>query len=512
MHPLLSANKDLYIDKGTKHDRVPLTRYLKGNNKIPIVTASFASYGRLMQSMTRALQHLHEAGERGLYIIALDDERFNELATVSSPEDSSPPKIIAGGSSTKQDGVGALRELNRLLATKVVPQSLINSYLGSSTTAQLIRNLILHAADHQNPVLVVGDSGTGKEMIAHQIHLNGPRHSGHYIPVNCAAIPDHLFESELFGHTKGAFTGASSARLGAFQSADNGTLFLDEIGELPLPQQAKLLRVLQEQKIKPIGAEYETRVDVRIIAATNRDLHAMVAQGQFREDLYYRLRGFLIRTQPLRQHIEDLLPIATTLWEQMGAGRYPALNSDVLNLMLNYSWPGNVRELKMVLNSLSSLFGDVGTLTDRHLHAVFQLQGQELVTNNPTQAPSRCHAPECLRHLGNVEEVIQATHYLTDPLLNTLGKDDEIVAAVTVQLRYRINELDELIFFTERFYHDELLQEVSHYRDALLQLWQQLKAGESTKAVAWWSDRKGELYQRIHSKVISVMDEIRKLL
>jgi len=201
-------------------------------------------------------------------------------------------------------------------------------------------------------VLVTGESGTGKEVTARALHAVSPRAGKPFVPVNCAAIAADIIESELFGHLKGAFTGAASSREGLFFYAQGGTLFLDEVGELPLAMQSKLLRVIEDKKVRPVGAEREIPVDVRIVAATNCDLEEAVAQGRFRQDLYYRLNVVNIHLAPLRERAADVAPLARLFMAEISAqlGVPPLdLSDGVLRDLSQYPWPGNVRELRNVI-------------------------------------------------------------------------------------------------------------------------------------------------------------------
>ena len=201
-------------------------------------------------------------------------------------------------------------------------------------------------------VCVFGESGTGKELVARAIHWNGPRKAGPFLGINCAALPETLLESELFGHVRGAFTGADRDKQGLLQAARGGTLFLDELGELPLPTQAKLLRVLQEREVRPLGSEKSVPLDVRILAATHRDLEEAMAAGKFREDLYYRLAVVSVRLPPLRERPEDLPVLCEKILEQLArdAGKKPkALGQDALRRLATHPFPGTVRELLNVL-------------------------------------------------------------------------------------------------------------------------------------------------------------------
>ena len=203
----------------------------------------------------------------------------------------------------------------------------------------------------ESTVLVTGESGTGKEVMARIIHAHSPRRSGPFVAVNAAALPGELLESELFGHVRGAFTGAVRDRAGRFEAAEDGTLFLDEVGDVPLHLQVKLLRVLQEHTFERVGDSQTRRTNARIIAATNRNLRRLVADGRFREDLYYRLRVFPIELPPLRSRREDIEPMARLLLSRVGArtGRALRLSPEAVRVLLSYDWPGNVRELENAL-------------------------------------------------------------------------------------------------------------------------------------------------------------------
>ncbi|MCD6521309.1 sigma-54-dependent Fis family transcriptional regulator [Candidatus Calescamantes bacterium] len=226
-------------------------------------------------------------------------------------------------------------------------------------------------------VLVTGESGTGKELVARIIHYESPRKEKPFVVVNCAALPETLLESELFGHEKGAFTGANTRKIGKFEFADGGSVFLDEIGEMPLPLQAKLLRFLQYKEFQRVGGNETIRVDVRIIAATNKDLKEEVKKGNFREDLYYRLDVFPIHLPSLRERKEDI-PL---LCENYLARRYPhkKISPEAMDLLLNYSWPGNVRELENVLER-ACLLSEGETILPSHISLPFPRGAKELST------------------------------------------------------------------------------------------------------------------------------------
>ncbi len=245
-----------------------------------------------------------------------------------------------------------LRRQNALLRRDVQRAVGERPIVAASECMIEVLDLVERAAEYKSTVLLTGESGTGKEVLARAIHAQSPRRSEAFVAVNCAAIPENLLESELFGHVRGAFTGADRARRGLFLEADGGTLFLDEIGELPPPLQAKLLRVLQEEEVRPVGDPKSRRIDVRVIAATARDLPEEVRTGRFREDLFYRLHVLPIHVPPLRERRADIPLLLDHFLARFSASLgkpIRALDDDALEKLVAYAWPGNVRELENVI-------------------------------------------------------------------------------------------------------------------------------------------------------------------
>jgi two-component system, NtrC family, response regulator PilR len=257
-----------------------------------------------------------------------------------------------------------VKDLRKLVATALklrsteAPRNGAGTLLGGSAPMEQVRAMISKVARSQAPVHIVGESGTGKELVARLIHDSGPRAGMPFVPVNCGAIPSELMESEFFGHLKGSFTGAHVDKEGLIRSAEGGTLLLDEIADLPLPMQVKLLRVIQERSVRPVGDTREIPVDVRILSATHQDLGALVADGRFREDLYYRINVIELRVPPLRERGEDLFEIAgqiiARLAEQVGMDT-PELSAEARKLLLAHPFPGNVRELENTLERAMAL-------------------------------------------------------------------------------------------------------------------------------------------------------------
>jgi two-component system, NtrC family, response regulator PilR len=263
-----------------------------------------------------------------------------------------------------------LAEDNQILREQLEARTRLGGMVGRSSAMQSVFELVEKVAGARTTVLITGESGVGKELVARAVHSKSPRSGGPFVPVNCGAIPEGLIESELFGHLKGAFTGAHGDKEGLFQAADGGTLFLDEIGELPASMQVKLLRALQDRRatdarsgvqIRPVGASEDVLVDVRLVAATNRDLAAEVRGGRFREDLYYRLNVVQIRVPPLRERREDVLPLADHFLRRFGAehGRTRLrLSTEARRRLDEYSFPGNVRELENLVERAVALSTD----------------------------------------------------------------------------------------------------------------------------------------------------------
>ena len=298
--------------------------------------------------------------------------------------------------------------------------------LGASTTMSALREMIDRVANSQAPVHISGESGTGKELVARLVHDLGPRAEGPFVPVNCGAIPAELMESEFFGHRKGSFTGAINDKAGLLQSAEGGTLFLDEIADMPLPMQVKLLRVIQEKKVRPVGAPSEESVDVRVLSATHQNLSEMVARGEFREDLYYRINVIELHVPALRERGDDVLQLSEHILQRLGNAA--SLHEDTRNALLSYSFPGNVRELENMLERAVTLCMS-GIITPSDLHM--------------REASESASAPVPAGKLGEqVEDVqrqaivgaLEKTRYNKTAAAKLLGLSFR-------QLRYRIKKL-----------------------------------------------------------------------
>jgi DNA-binding NtrC family response regulator len=278
----------------------------------------------------------------------------------------------------------------------------IGELVGQAPTMRRLFGVLARMAAHDAPVLLTGESGTGKELAARAVHDVGPRHDGPFVALNCAAITETLFESEMFGHEKGSFTGAIARQDGAFQQANGGTLFLDELAELKLEDQAKLLRTLESGEVRRVGGAKPEYPDVRVIAATNRNLTERVRTGLFRADLYFRLAVLTVRMPALRERKEDLRPLARALLERNHRGA--VLTEDAAAALERYDWPGNVRELRNVLTRAFVLTGPVISAEALEFHPwAFEDTPPPLVRNDPQDDDTERHTlvAALQRHAGN---------------------------------------------------------------------------------------------------------------
>ena len=332
--------------------------------------------------------------------------------------------------------------------------NLFRSLVGTSRAIQQVRQMMQQVAHTEASVLILGESGTGKEVVARNLHYHSKRREAPFVPVNCGAIPAELLESELFGHEKGAFTGAISSRAGRFELANGGTLFLDEIGDMPLPMQVKLLRVLQERTFERVGSNKTQSADVRIIAATHKDLEKMIEEGSFREDLYYRLNVFPIEMAPLRERIEDIPLLMNELISRMEHEKRGSIrfNSAAIMSLCRHDWPGNVRELANLVERMAIMhpYGVIGVAElpkkfrhvddeDEQLSSLREeLQERDaLMGNLPSLESGALLPPEGIdlkEYLGNLEQ---------DLIQQALDDAAGVVARAAERLRIRRTTLVE---------------------------------------------------------------------
>ncbi|MBE0596501.1 MAG: sigma-54-dependent Fis family transcriptional regulator [Desulfuromonadales bacterium] len=330
----------------------------------------------------------------------------------------------------------ALRQENQALKQELGKRYSFGSLIGKSKPMQEVYDLIQKVAGSRVNVLVTGESGTGKELVAKAIHFNSDRRDKPFVPINCGAIPENLLESELFGHEKGSFTGAVLQKAGLFEVADGGTLFLDEIGELPPMMQVKLLRVLQEREFRRVGGTKDIQVDVRLTAATNKELESEVARGTFREDLYYRLNVIRINLPPLRERREDIPLLIEHLFRKLTGKEQVRVAEDAMRRLLDYHWPGNIRELENVLER-GVVLGQTDQITSDALPVQLK-RGPAANAGQMEQIPDT--GLDLDDYLGSIEKDI-----LLKALEKTGGvrkKAAELLGITFRSIRYRLAKFD----------------------------------------------------------------------
>jgi DNA-binding NtrC family response regulator len=328
-----------------------------------------------------------------------------------------------------------IAKLKEIRTARQIFNERMSHLVGKSPAMQQLRKTVQRAIVHTGPVLIQGETGVGKELIARAVGCMYEK----FITVNCSAIPENLFESELFGHTRGAFTGAQNERIGLFEAADGGAIFLDEIGDMPLHAQVKLLRVLQNKEIRPIGSNKTKHIDVRIIAATNRELQQEIAEKRFREDLYYRLNVIPMQLSPLRDRKEDIEDLANYfIHTYQGTGEHYTLSKDALRKLQEYDWPGNIRELENVIQR-ALCFTSAGILQPEDI----QISGIAPTPNTSTThaAPSAIHDDyESFRH----KQLEQERDFLVEKIRKCNGsvrRAAEELGMLRTALYNRLNHL-----------------------------------------------------------------------
>src|SRR6266496_1154984 len=330
----------------------------------------------------------------------------------------------------------ALLEENKTLIQGQRERGQLGNIIGKSPNMQALYQMIETVAQVQATVLITGESGTGKELVARAIHDLGPRAEKPFVSINCGAFTETLLESELFGYVKGSFTGVNTNRKGLFEAANSGTIFLDEIGEMSPAMQVKLLRVLQERKLRPVGATEETLVDTRVIAATNRDLPSMVAAGTFREDLFYRISVIPIELPPLRERAEDISELATHFVEKfcVPTGRSLSISENAMRLLEQYTWPGNVRELEHAIERAVALETSSAIQPER--------LPERITSYNPYRIAETFEFPEeglnLTAHLDQLEKT-----YVLEALRRTAGNQTNAAELLALSVRSLRHLLDK---------------------------------------------------------------------
>jgi transcriptional regulator with GAF, ATPase, and Fis domain len=404
----LQKNSEEFSYRGVKHKKKSLTYYFRNSdNRILILSGcNYSDFSQLRRSINDFLNNAVRYKLHSLYFIVISTEFF-----IKAKEEAS--QTWSNNEAKKGKYLNPLLNMLNTVNTKV---NLSERYIGNSEPCLLVRQMIASASRNDFPVLILGETGTGKEVVARNIHECSDRSNYPFISINCGAIPQELFESELFGYKKGSHSSAYSDKKGLWELADKSTLFLDEIGDLSLNHQVKILKALDDKEILPVGSLKKIKVDVRIIAATNKNIEVLANEkrNEFRDDLYYRISTFIIRTPSLLTHAEDIPELAGKIWEEICNKK---LSSGVLNQLRYMNWPGNVRSLKHFLQRLYALFGTV-PITEEHVQV---LQHQDI--ENYLKTPQDSKNIRKLSGDKDFEKAIMKIEYLLKALLYTEDED-----------------------------------------------------------------------------------------
>ncbi len=478
-----------FKDRGGKHEAKSLADVMLGHDGyVPMIDGKYTTSGRLRQGIRTLLENAVAANECKAYVIGASERIFHEM----------------GGGTESRELQASVHPVPAALPLQLeewpVPEELSRRFLGETLEYRFVRQMILRARTSELPVLILGETGTGKSVIARAIHeVESQRER--FVEVNCGAIPGELLESELFGHMPGAFTGATTSKIGLWEFAANGTLFLDEIGDLNPNHQVKILRALQEQKIRRLGGTDEIPVRARIIAATNRNLYAMMQAGQFRQDLYYRLRQLVIYAPPLRSDPGNVALLAKAHWRKLRRDQ-GGLDDDVLKELCAMRWPGNVRELHSFLEALNSFHRTEELRVDhlRELQRYYALPADGYVTD--AEDPSY-HRIECLRHLRRTDEVVHACEQHLKPLADgqpLREQERSLLAQIRAELQIL---LARRLFFHSQETYDAVARLDSDLEHLLL-----LAGPDARTQTRFWT---GTLAPHLHQAIGRLFGEVQQL-
>ncbi len=493
-----------YFDCGEKAKKIDLKRALKFDEKkkrnLPKkLMFNSTSTGAFKRALGTFLTKHYTAGDPPCLII------IPEVVHSALMRDASSQQY-------KRRNKPLINENDPLLQLISIPDSdprikkLEEVYIGNSLKVKHTRALMYRASLTDSPVLILGESGTGKDVIASQIYKNSTVYRKDFFRVNCSALPESLLEGELFGYKKGIFTGAAADKEGLFIVAENGTIFLDEIGDLSLANQVKILHAVEKKEIRQIGSARSKPVNVRIIAATNRNLDAMMMQGTFREDLYYRISTFRINSPPLREHPEDIPLLAISYWKRRL--RKGNLSREFLDYLKDYHWPGNVRELNSLLNSVVDYFGDISP-TPKHVDAIRKSRQEMLVQSarDERDDPSQLLKIKSQNILINVQNILRSLKIEIQPVVSQqsqgkYGRSD--FESLKEFINRQIKLLNDLCLEPTYFKQWEIFEATTLYRHILEKTIEGWPATNDTLSAIWTSELR-MLDEKINQRIMEVI-------
>ncbi len=471
---------DLIQNRGEKHGDRELFKYFPGTEKIPLLLSNHRSTGKVESSIKKFLERLVKESprfnEHNMFVMALDDDLFFEIleknkvswaAEVRAQEQ----KYDSAGHNPPSRGTNGDNSENKRTRNENMLKSV---FFGNSPPIHRVRNQLLQAGEHDQIMLLLGETGTGKSRAARAIHEVSSLSQHPFVTFACGAVIGTLFESELFGHVKGAFYGADSDRKGLWRQAGEGTLFFDEIGDLPLDQQLKLLDAFERNVVRPVGSDKEMPVKARLIFATNQDLDAMVRRKVFREDLYWRIRHITIEMPPLQVQKDSIPYIAQELWKKIGNKKdYHALPHEILQHLQQMDWPGNVRSLIAVLKCLhyqnfKKHPKDIHDLYDASasIHLSLKKQSSE---SEPTANGNEVdlHRVRCLQHLKKAEEWVRACQKVFEPYAPGNSKVEQLEKLDPLLISNRIEQVKNLTSEPFHFYKEESFMLINNLQGKL---------------------------------------------
>jgi transcriptional regulator with AAA-type ATPase domain len=455
-----------YCNCGEKSEKIDLKRALKfdekrDRDKPKIIAFNSNSIGAFKRGLSAFYKNHYSKNDPPCLII-IQEKIFEILMR----EGAKTRKKVKKSTFEIQDSL--FQHLN-IPESNPIMEKLKEVYIGDSIEVQHTRALIYRASISDSPVLILGETGTGKDVIANQIYENSGNHKSDFIRVNCSALQETLLEGEMFGYKQGSYTDAKKDKTGLFTAANGGTIFLDEIGDLSLANQAKILHAVENKEIRPIGSNKGIPVDIRIIAATNRNIDAMMQQGTFREDLYFRICSFRIKAYPLREHPDDIPILAKFYWEKKNRKSY--LSPEFLAYLKTYHWPGNVRELYALLNSLVDYFGDVPP-TQKYVEAIRQWRQEVLVQAKTIEKdnPGQLIKIKSQNVLIAVQNVLRSVKIELHRVFNNqpgIETETQQTGELKIFIMQQIVKLNELCLVPSNFNRWELFKTIEKYTQVL---------------------------------------------